>query len=111
MDFGNGFWGMLRPGRMTFIFALAGLIAPAIRGADLLWPGLFPFKHPETVDRAFDFVLFFLWPMSSPVAAAIRLGGATALGAFLFGIVTNVIRYGFIGTRVREEIIWRRLQR
>ena len=106
-----GFWGMLQPGRFTLQFALAGLIAPAIYGAYLFWPGLFPFRHSGTVERAFEFVMFIFWPLSSPVAATIHLGAATALGAFLFGVATNVILYGFIGMKVREEIAWRKLQR
>lgn len=102
---------MLRSGRLTFGFALAGLVAPIIYGAYLLWPSLFPIEYSGLSDSAFALVMFILWPMSSPVAAAIHLGGATALGAFLFGVVTNVILYGFIGKRVREEILWRKLQR
>ena len=96
--------------RLTFQFALAGLIAPVIHGAYLLWPHLFPFKHAGMAERAFALVMLVFWPMSSPVAAAIHLGAAPALGAFLFGAVTNVILYGFIGVKIREEIAWRKLQ-
>jgi hypothetical protein len=100
-----------KPGRLILWFGIAGLFAPIIRGIFLLWPNLYPFKALGTADRVFELGITALWPMSIPVAMAIDVGGARAIGAFLFGLVTNVILYVLIGAIAYQAVIVRKLQR
>lgn len=82
-----------------------------MQGALFLSPSLSHFAGFGTTNGAFELAIFVLWPLAFPVSQALSAGGSTALGAFLFGLVTNVILYGSIGERIHEEIVWRQLER
>ncbi len=102
---------MAKSGRFVLWFGVAGLFAPIVDGIFFLWPNLYPFKALGTADRVFELGRFALWPMSIPVAMAIDIGGARAIGAFLFGLVTNIFLYVLIGAIAYQVVIVRKLQR